>query len=89
MPPDGSCPTCGAVIAEVADSRVPWHFWALIVALVVYLGWRLVQLFQWLITEGHTAIAAGLGALVAALAIGGAWWNWRPDDADEHETSTP
>lgn len=28
-----------------ADVRAPWHFKLLVVALVVYLGWRLVQLF--------------------------------------------
>jgi len=29
--------------------KVPWHFWLLVVALVVYLGWRLVQGIQWLL----------------------------------------
>lgn len=50
MPPDGSCPACGRVIAEApAPARVPWHFWVLVVAVAVYLGWRAVQGLQWLL----------------------------------------
>jgi hypothetical protein len=30
--------------------RAPWHFWVLVVAAVVYLGWRLVQMIGWLVT---------------------------------------
>lgn len=29
---------------ETVDDRVPWHFKLMIVALVVYLGWRFVEL---------------------------------------------
>ena len=29
--------------------KVPWHFWILIVALGIYLGWRAVQGIEWLI----------------------------------------
>ena len=56
LEPDGSCPTCGRVVAEprVAGEeelpRAPWHFKLLLVAVVVYLGWRLVQLIGWLAT---------------------------------------
>lgn len=50
LPPDGSCPSCGRVIAEAPESaRVPWHFWVLVVAVAVYLGWRVVQGVQWLL----------------------------------------
>ncbi len=35
MPPDGTCPTCGRVIAELPDTKVPWHFWVLVAALAV------------------------------------------------------
>ena len=36
----------GAETAEdAADESTPWHFKLLVVALVVYLGWRLVELF--------------------------------------------
>ncbi len=61
---DGSCPTCGTALPKATraerrqatqtdtaeePSRVPWHFWILVVALVIYLGWRLVQLIGWLL----------------------------------------
>jgi hypothetical protein len=50
MPPDGTCPTCGRPIAEAPESkRAPWHFWVLVIALVIYLGWRAVQGIQLLI----------------------------------------
>lgn len=26
-----------------AHTRIPWHFWLLIVAMTIYLGWRLIQ----------------------------------------------
>ena len=55
---DGTCPACGEAVdmADVAqgiaeegeapeeDVRAPWHFWAVVVATVVYVGWRIVQL---------------------------------------------
>ena len=52
--PDGACPSCGQAVepgsfaapgppAAVAASRVPWHFWVLLVLAVAYLGWRAVQ----------------------------------------------
>ncbi|MCU1452224.1 MAG: hypothetical protein JWN46_370 [Acidimicrobiales bacterium] len=53
--PDGTCVKCGNLIAEPPSDdderpqRVPWHFWLMLVALVVYLGWRLVQGIQWLL----------------------------------------
>lgn len=51
MNADGSCPTCGKVLAEPKDEpRAPWHFKLLVVALCVYLGWRLVQLIVWIAT---------------------------------------
>ena len=37
-----------AVDPDKAHTPVPWHFWILVVALVIYLGWRLVQLAMWL-----------------------------------------
>jgi hypothetical protein len=45
MNPDGSCPSCAKVIAEPA--HVPWHFKLLLVALVIYLGYRGVQGVVW------------------------------------------
>lgn len=60
---DGSCPSCGRTVDVVdrpesvrgteepgpTDERVtaPWHFWVMIVGVVVYLGWRLVQGIFW------------------------------------------
>ncbi len=51
MAPDGSCPTCGRLIAESlpdADGaeeghRVPWHFWVLVAVTGAYLLWRAIQ----------------------------------------------
>ena len=46
----GECPTCGGTIIEPAvDPKAPWHFKLLIVALVIYLGWRVVQGVEWVI----------------------------------------
>jgi hypothetical protein len=53
---DGTCPTCGRQLGEIGsrpddatdEVPVPWHFKLLVVALVVYLGWRGIQLIGWL-----------------------------------------
>jgi hypothetical protein len=53
---DGSCPTCGDTIqlpeghdhgadAAEVDESTPWHFKLMVVMVVGYLGWRVVQLF--------------------------------------------
>jgi hypothetical protein len=44
---EGACPDCGAVIG--APAKAPWHFKLLVLALVVYLGWRAFQGVAWLI----------------------------------------
>jgi hypothetical protein len=44
---DGSCPTCGRVIAPPV--KAPWHFKLLVVAVVLYLGFRAYQGVAWLI----------------------------------------
>ena len=53
MAADGSCPNCGRVIATTSSPdeapKAPWHFKLLVVAVVVYLAWRLVQVAQWLL----------------------------------------
>ena len=51
---DGTCPTCdtkvdAADLAAPNPAKVPWHFWVVVVALVAYLGWRLVVGVGWLI----------------------------------------
>jgi hypothetical protein len=54
LAPDGTCSKCGRFIADPADeaedeAKIPWHFWVLVAALVVYLGWRLAEFIAWLI----------------------------------------
>lgn len=52
---DGTCPTCGRQVAappaaaEEEPTPVPWHFKLLLVATIVYLGWRLFQGVLWLL----------------------------------------
>ncbi|MBK5221515.1 MAG: hypothetical protein JJE52_01285 [Acidimicrobiia bacterium] len=29
------------------EPRAPWHFWVMVVGVVLYLGWRLVELVMW------------------------------------------
>ena len=53
--PDGTCVKCGAFIADPPDpdteaGKIPWHFWLLVAALVLYLGWRLIQVVIWVVT---------------------------------------
>ena len=43
---EGACPTCGRVLAEPA--KAPWHFKLLLLALVLYLGFRGWQGIAWL-----------------------------------------
>ena len=53
MTPEGTCPTCGRDLeapaptagADGDDEKAPWHFKLLVVALVVYLGWRFFEMF--------------------------------------------
>ncbi len=33
---------------EEPEPKVPWHFWLLIAATVIYLGWRAFQGIEWL-----------------------------------------
>jgi hypothetical protein len=58
---DGRCPSCGTVVAEPAEPaageaggddeyKAPWHFKLMVVALVVYLGWRAYQIIERLVT---------------------------------------
>lgn len=49
MQADGTCPACdtkadtGDLGAGAPPVKAPWHFWVMVVALVAYLGWRLIQ----------------------------------------------
>lgn len=44
---DGSCPSCGRIVAE--PPRAPWHFKLLVLSAAGYLGWRAVQGVVWLL----------------------------------------
>lgn len=54
---DGTCPTCGRVVAastacdaevaDVADVGAPWHFKVLLAVTAVYLGYRLFEGIVW------------------------------------------
>jgi len=56
MAPDGTCMKCGSFIANPDDekekagrraSKAPWHFWVLVIVLVIYLSYRLIQGIVW------------------------------------------
>jgi len=53
--PDGTCPNDHQVAeppgpkAEQERAKVPWHFWLLLLALAIYLGWRVVQGIAWVV----------------------------------------
>jgi uncharacterized paraquat-inducible protein A len=44
---DGECPTCGTVLVEEVRKPVPWYFKAMLVASVIYLGYRAYQGITW------------------------------------------
>jgi hypothetical protein len=48
MNDDGTCPTCGEDVetptATDGDEKAPWHFKLLVVAVVVYLVWRVADM---------------------------------------------
>jgi uncharacterized paraquat-inducible protein A len=45
---DHGCPTCGTSLHEPVRRPVTWRLRLLVVATVVYLGWRIAQGIQWL-----------------------------------------
>ena len=53
---EGTCATCDAKV-DVADlknpasAKAPWHFWVMVAALVLYLGWRLIEGIIWLVQK--------------------------------------
>jgi len=46
---DGECPHCGTQVVEPERRPVPWYFKFMIVASVVYLGWRAYQGIDWVV----------------------------------------
>lgn len=45
---DGECPHCGTVLVETERRPVPWYFKFMLVATVIYLGYRAYQGIAWL-----------------------------------------
>jgi uncharacterized paraquat-inducible protein A len=45
---NGACPTCGTVLTEPHRRPIPWTFKVMVVAFVVYLGYRGYQGIAWL-----------------------------------------
>jgi uncharacterized paraquat-inducible protein A len=46
---EGECPDCGTILADVERPPIPWYFKAMLVACVVYLGYRGYQVVTWVI----------------------------------------
>jgi hypothetical protein len=44
-------PVAAGSEAEEEKVRAPWHFWVLVAAVVLYLGWRLIQGIVWVIQQ--------------------------------------
>jgi len=89
IPPDGTCPTCHRIIADPPDTRVPWHFWLLVAGLVLYLGWRVIQGFQWLIGNEQYAWAAVAGVVLAASCGWGGYYALQREPDEEPSESEP
>jgi PHP family Zn ribbon phosphoesterase len=58
--PDATCPKCGSVVekglipgmtrpADEAPTGVPWHLKLLVSAVALYLGWRFLQMGEWVV----------------------------------------
>ncbi len=46
---EDECPSCGQLLLDEEPPPIPWHFKFLVVATVLYLGWRAVQGILWLV----------------------------------------
>lgn len=46
---EGACPDCGTELVEPARRPVPWYFKFMLVASVVYLGYRTYQGVTWIV----------------------------------------
>jgi hypothetical protein len=63
LEPDGTCPTCGRVVAEPSEpgaattstaaeadrEKAPWHFKLLVAVTVIYLAWRAAEMVGWVV----------------------------------------
>ncbi len=45
---EGECPNCGTILAERERRPIPWYFKLMIVATIVYLGYRGYQGVAWI-----------------------------------------
>ncbi len=59
---DGSSPAGGS--ADAVPQRIPWHFWLLLAAAIVYLGWRAVQGVALLLTIPGVLAMSGVAAVL-------------------------
>ena len=55
---EGHCATCESdvdssdiVEQEKSSTKAPWHFKLMVFALVVYLGWRLIEGVLWIVAQ--------------------------------------
>jgi uncharacterized paraquat-inducible protein A len=48
---EGECPDCGTILAEQERAPIPWYFKFMLVASVIYLGYRGYQGVNWI--AGH------------------------------------
>lgn len=46
---EGTCPRCGTELLEGGQRRVPWYFKSMVVASIVYLGYRAYQGVTWVV----------------------------------------
>ena len=57
---DGACPACGEQVDladgespdapdEIVGETAPWHFWVVVVLLIAYIVWRIVDLIRALV----------------------------------------
>ena len=46
---EGHCPTCDSKIVAGPKEPMPWRFRLMIIATVIYLGWRAYQGVEWLV----------------------------------------
>jgi hypothetical protein len=46
---DGECPQCGTALGPTPPRHIPWYFRAMVVAFVIYLGYRTYQGVTWVV----------------------------------------
>ena len=46
---EGECPDCGTVLVEAERRPVPWYFKVMVIASIIYLGYRAFQGITWVV----------------------------------------